>query len=601
MRSSPSLFAASSRVQNPYVQPIQPPDILPSNMASAAANRKALLDNIKPNIQNRPRGLSHTFRATEEELLATAKMVQGTVPNLLVESFYIVWASSTGSHGHFLAPPIRGGEDPWDFTHPVHLFVKKGNDVIRWSYWGQIALLEEQLPDLDREEMLRLGDKVKTALGVETVPCGIRCIGFQYQTFDAMLSEALTESFNEPKFIRSAAPSPPPESERKLSNGRRTGNGDGNLSDLQGSERSADREWNTGVIVSDNTRAFLQAIETPSVTIDERNRDAVPEPYTLPRATVVKYQSTMPSITASGPLPAAENRDKTRYRILTDVPFSVEYVDYRERTFTSHSCGRILELLMRDTDQPFYYIPAPSQWLNWICDHRTTGWCISPPRISLKAEIERQRSMDGWNTPDAWEEDRDVMQEPLPKMELLEFDGISNETALAVKGRIMLGHEQEPHVYERIWSDLQAGKTLLPCTGFRYVGYNGALLNCLQGLALELPGTRVKGRENSRLDQLSTGSSPILVSNGGHVDVVNTTQHQSIESSRLLEQYNAALSALQPCRTAIGTQNSAKLIDNLRDCTQDVFDYMMEENKILLSQIQKLKAQLKNPEMGGSS
>ncbi|KAG8993089.1 hypothetical protein FRB94_002669 [Tulasnella sp. JGI-2019a] len=590
MRSSPSLFAASSRVQNPYVQPIQPPDILPSNMASAAANRKALLDNIKPNIQNRPRGLSQTFRATEEELLATAKMVQGTVPNLLVESFYIVWASSTGSHGHFLAPPIRGGEDPWDFTHPI-------------------ALLEEQLPDLDREETLRLGDKVKTALGVETVSCGIRCIGFQYQTFDAMLSGALTESFNEPKFIRSAAPSPPPESERELGDGRRTGNGDGNLSDLQGSERSADREWNTGVIVSGNT-----AIETSSVTIDERNRDAVPEPYTLPRATVVKYQSTVPSITASGPLPAAENRDKTRYRILSDVPFPVEYVDYRERTFTSHSSGRILELL------PFYYIPAPSQWLNWTCDHRTTGWCISPPRISLKADIERQRSMDGWNTPDAWEKDRDVeiieslgdgvhlyvgtfgvMQEPLPKMELLEFEGISNETAFAVKDRIMLGHEQEPHVYERIWSDLQAGKTLLPCTGFRYVGYNGALLNRLQGLALELPGTRVKGGENSRLDQLSTGSSPILVSNDGHVDVVNTTQHQSIESSRLLEQYNAALSALQPCRTAIGTQNSAKLINNLRDCTQDVFEYMMEENKILLSQIQKLKAQLKNSEMGGSS
>ncbi|KAG9004077.1 hypothetical protein FRB94_002668 [Tulasnella sp. JGI-2019a] len=76
-----------------------------------------------------------------------------------MESLCIVWASSAASHGHFLVPQEHGKKDPWDFAHPVNLFVKKGTDVLYWSYRGQITLLEEPLPDLDNDETLGLSDK----------------------------------------------------------------------------------------------------------------------------------------------------------------------------------------------------------------------------------------------------------------------------------------------------------------------------------------------------------------------------------------------------------------------------------------------------------
>ncbi|KAG8993087.1 hypothetical protein FRB94_002671 [Tulasnella sp. JGI-2019a] len=115
-------------------------------------------------------------------------------------------------------------------------------------------------------------------------------------------------------------------------------------------------------------------------------------------------------------------------------------------------------MLAQDANQSFYYIPeaqSSSPWLNWSSDYRTTGWCLSPPRITQKADMVRQRSTDGLNMPEVWERNRDVeiveglgdgtylyvgtfwvVEEPLPKMDLLGFENLSSETQFAVRERI---------------------------------------------------------------------------------------------------------------------------------------------------------------------
>ncbi|KAG8993091.1 hypothetical protein FRB93_002103 [Tulasnella sp. JGI-2019a] len=70
------------------------------------------------------------------------------------------------------------------------------------------------------------------------------------------------------------------------------------------------------------------------------------------------------------------------------------------------------------------------------------------------------------------------------------------------------------------------------------------------------------------------------------------------EGNTASDNAHIALSALETYHAA---ENSAALLEDLRFCTQEVFDNMMEERGIMLCQIQELKAQLKNSETGGSS
>ncbi|KAG8881864.1 hypothetical protein FRB97_008988 [Tulasnella sp. 331] len=183
-------------------------------MSLTAAERKAILGTVFPNTYTRPKKMPHSFRATQDQLLATAEKVHATIPLLLVENFQVIWASTKASHGYILAARMLGEEDPWTFDHPIHLFVKKDAQFTRWVYHGQMTLLKQRLPDLDPEETLALGSEVQSALGVGSTSHRVRCIGFQYQSSDAKLSEAMTGAFNKPRSSRSVAPSPPPEKKR---------------------------------------------------------------------------------------------------------------------------------------------------------------------------------------------------------------------------------------------------------------------------------------------------------------------------------------------------------------------------------------------------
>ncbi|KAG9031373.1 hypothetical protein FRB95_002804 [Tulasnella sp. JGI-2019a] len=747
-------------------------------MASTSANRKTILDEISPNTKDRPSKMPHSFCATHDQLLETAENVHVTIPLLLVESFRVVWASSYATHGYILAPRILGQEDPWDFSYPVHLLIKKDTPFIHWTYHGKIVLSQERLPDLDPEEALELSEKVQEALGINATSHGVRCVGFQYQGFDAQLSEALNQSFNKPEHTQSTGPSPESEREHELDHRHTIQNGEGDVHGSQGYGKRAEHafdksetnsiskkrrlnesvsqtvildgtsdlpngsapeitapRWttlppssnfsfqngaqtnftNTQNTVSSPTESSIPEIklENEPITMDERfdhelygatvsasraterhpthsfrdprslgtvmnaqaytsrpgtivapnsKRRAPVESQAQPRewrapAIASNYatspmavdrrnknaesglsflhphplsgpSSTGSDIAASGSSLAEGNNSKIRHQILSKVPFPRKYVDQQERMFTSHSSGRVLEILARDANQPFYLIPeaeSSSPWLNWTCDHRTTGWCLSPPRITQKADIERQRSTDGLNTPEVWERDRDVeivesfgdgaylyvgtfrvIQEPLPKMDLLEFESLSSETQLAVRERIMLGHEQQQHVHQRIWSNLRAGKTLLPCIGFKYVGYNIALLKRLQGLVMEQLEARFGIGESSRPHQRGIEGSATPIPNGNSAQAVDM-EHElnpralSSESRRLLRDFDGILSALQRYRTDVETLNPASLIHDLQGCTRAVVDNMMEERVRLLSQIQEMKGRLENLEAGASS
>lgn len=145
---------------------------------------------------------------------------------------------------------------------------------------------------------------------------------------------------------------------------------------------------------------------------------------------------------------------------------------------------------------------------------------------------------------------------------------------LAIKTRIILGHELEAGRYRSLWCDIREGRTRLSCVGFKYTGYNLVFLKHLQALDSNPPSYSAIS-----MHDVHSGRS--------------TTIHSlSAQSRRLLGAYDGALSAAQRFGADVASHGPAVLIDTLRKRTQDVVDDMMEERVVLLSQIQELKAKL---------